>query len=94
MLVLISSLSNNHHLNLLQTKEINMDHLKFVVVVLKEGKRVYGYIYHQDFESDKFDYCRFVDHKNIHDYINMNDINMVRRIDKKNIKHIDLNLRF
>lgn len=71
-----------------------MDHLKFVVVVLKEGKRMYGYIYHQDFTSDTFDYCRFVDHHNIHSYLEQNDIQMVRQIDKKNIKHIDTNLRF
>lgn len=71
-----------------------MDHLKFVVVVLREGKRIYGYIFQQDFESENFDYCRFVDHKNIHSYLDMNDATMVRQIEKKNIKHIDLNLRF
>lgn len=71
-----------------------MDHLKFVVVVLNEGKRIYGYIFHQDFESEMFDYCRFVDHNNIHSYLNMNDTSMVRQIEKKNIMHIDLNLRF
>lgn len=71
-----------------------MDQLKFVVVVLREGKRIYGYIFHQDFVSDKYEYCRFVDHSNIHNYLDMNDSTMIRQIDKKNIKHIDLNLRF
>lgn len=71
-----------------------MDQLKFVVVVLNEGKRIYGYIFHQDFESENFEYCRFVDHHNIQTYLNENDAEMVRQIEKKNIKHIDLNLRF
>ncbi len=71
-----------------------MDHLKFVVVVLREGRRIYGYIFHQDFESNKQDYCRFVDHNNIQDYLSLNDSSMIRQIDKKNIKYIDLNLRF
>lgn len=71
-----------------------MEHLKFVVLVLKKKRRLYGYIFKNDFESEQSKYCRFVEHKNIQDYLNFENLETIVRIDKSEIIYIDNNLRF